>query len=56
MPADAAGEVQLPGARSRVHGDGLLDDEAIRDELADGLACDGDELIRFDSVMLGSSV
>ena len=34
----AAGGVQLTGARSRVHGDGLADDEAIADELADGLA------------------
>lgn len=37
MAADAAGEVQLTGARARVHGDGLLDDEAIRDQLADRL-------------------
>jgi len=29
---------ELPGARSRVHGDGLLNDEAILDELSDGLA------------------
>ena len=28
---------QLPGAGTRVHGDGLADDEAILDELADGL-------------------
>ena len=33
-----AGLVQLPGARARVHGNGLADDEAIGDELADGLA------------------
>lgn len=38
MAADAAGEVQLTRARARVHGDGLLDDEAIGDELADRLA------------------
>jgi len=29
---------EFPGARSRVHGDGLSDDEAICDELSDGLA------------------
>ena len=29
---------QLPGAGTRVHGDGLADDEAIGDEFADGLA------------------
>lgn len=34
----AAGEVELASTRSRVHGDGLLDDQAILDELADGLA------------------
>jgi len=38
VATDAAGEVQLTRARARVHGDGLLDDEAIVDELADGLA------------------
>jgi hypothetical protein len=38
VAADPAGEVQLAGARARVHGDGLLDDEAIGDELADRLA------------------
>jgi len=38
VATDAAGEVQLPRARARVHGDGLLDDEAIGNELADGLA------------------
>lgn len=38
VAADTAGEVQLPRARARVHGDGLLDDEAIGDELADRLA------------------
>lgn len=38
MAANAAGEVQLSGAGTRVHGDGLADDEAIGDELADGLA------------------
>lgn len=29
---------QHPGARARVHGRGLLDDEAVPDELADRLA------------------
>jgi hypothetical protein len=38
VSAVTSGEVQLAGARSRVHGDGLLDDEAIADELSDGLA------------------
>lgn len=38
VATDAAGSSQLPGARARVHGDGLADDEAIGDELADGLA------------------
>lgn len=38
VAADTAGEVQLTRARARVHGNGLLDDEAIGDELADGLA------------------
>ncbi len=38
VSANAAGEVQLTGAGARVHGDGLLDDEAIGNELADGLA------------------
>ena len=38
VAADAAGEVQLTRARARVHRHGLLDDEAIGDELADGLA------------------
>lgn len=38
VTTDAAGGVQLTGTRSRVHGDGLADDEAIADELADGLA------------------
>ena len=33
-----AGEVELTSTGSRVHGDGLLDDQAILDELADGLA------------------
>jgi hypothetical protein len=37
VATDPAGEVQLTRARARVHGDGLLDDEAIGDELADGL-------------------
>jgi len=34
----ATGGVQLTGTGARVHGDGLADDEAILDELADGLA------------------
>lgn len=34
----AAGKVELTSTGSRVHGDGLLDDQAILDELADGLA------------------
>lgn len=38
VTANAASEVQLTRARARVHGDGLLDDEAIGDELADRLA------------------
>lgn len=38
MSSDPSGEVQLTGARARVHGDGLSDDEAIGDELADSLA------------------
>jgi hypothetical protein len=38
VTADAAGGVQLTGTGARVHGDGLADDEAILDELADGLA------------------
>jgi hypothetical protein len=33
-----AGQVELAGAGTRVHGDGLADDQAIADELADGLA------------------
>jgi hypothetical protein len=38
VSANAAGKVQLTGARARVHNHGLLDDEAIGDELADRLA------------------
>jgi len=38
VSALSSGEVQLAGARSRVLGDGLSDDEAIGDELSDGLA------------------
>lgn len=37
MTTLAAGGVQLTGAGPGVHGDGLADDEAIADELADGL-------------------
>ena len=38
VTADAAGGVQLTGTGARVHGDRLADDEAILNELADGLA------------------
>lgn len=38
VTADSAGRVELTGTRARVHGHGLADDEAIADELADGLA------------------
>lgn len=38
VTADAASSGQLPGAGARVHGNGLPDDEAIGDQLADGLA------------------
>ena len=38
VATDAAGGGQLTGTGTRVHGDGLADDEAIGDELADGLA------------------
>jgi hypothetical protein len=38
VPADPPRRGQLPGTAPRVHGDGLADDEAIGDELADGLA------------------
>ena len=38
MSADAAGGGELSRTGSRVHGDLLADDEAIGDELADGLA------------------
>lgn len=38
VTAVAAGLVELTGAGAGVHGDGLADDEAIADELADGLA------------------
>ena len=38
VSADAAGGGELSGTGSRVHGDLLADDEAIGDELADGLA------------------
>ena len=37
VSALSSGEVQLASARSRVLGDGLSDDEAIGDELSDGL-------------------
>ena len=38
VSADSSCGCEFPGARSRVHGDGLSDDEAICNELADGLA------------------
>lgn len=38
VTTNPAGGGQLTGAGPRVHGDGLADDEAIADELADGLA------------------
>lgn len=38
VPSDTASSVKLTGAGTRVHGDGLADDEAIGDQLADGLA------------------
>lgn len=38
MATDAAGGGKLPSAGTGVHGDGLLDDKAIGDKLADGLA------------------
>lgn len=38
VATDSAGKVQLSGAGTRVHDNGLADDEAIGDELADGLA------------------
>ena len=38
VTAVAAGLVELTGAGAGVHGNGLADDEAIADELADGLA------------------
>jgi hypothetical protein len=38
VAANSSSGGQLPGAGTRVHGDGLADDEAILDELADGLA------------------
>lgn len=38
VSSDPPGKVELTGARARVHGDGLADDEAIGNELSDGLA------------------
>ena len=38
VSAVSAGLGELTGTRAGVHGDGLADDEAIADELADGLA------------------
>jgi len=37
VSTEATSGVQLTRTGARVHGDGLADDEAIRDELADGL-------------------
>lgn len=37
VSADSAGGGELTGTGAGVHGDGLADDEAIADELADGL-------------------
>lgn len=38
MTTDSAGEVEFAGTGAGVHGDRLADDQAIADELADGLA------------------
>jgi hypothetical protein len=38
MSADSSRRGQIPRSCSRVHGDGLADDEAIADEFADCLA------------------
>lgn len=38
VTSETTGSGQLSGTAARVHGDGLADDEAIGDELADGLA------------------
>jgi len=38
MSTEPSRSSELTSAGSRVHGDGLLDDEAICDELSDGLA------------------
>lgn len=38
VSANSAGGGQLSGTGTRVHGDGLANDEAILNELADGLA------------------
>tara|TARA_R110002003_G_scaffold104_46_gene8644 strand:- start:35840 stop:36109 length:270 start_codon:yes stop_codon:yes gene_type:complete len=38
VSANSSGSSQGSGSGTRVHGDGLADDEAILDELADGLA------------------
>jgi hypothetical protein len=37
VATNPAGEVELTSPAARVHGDGLLDDQAIGDQLADGL-------------------
>lgn len=38
MPTDPSCSSELSGTSTRVHGNGLADDEAIGDELADGVA------------------
>ena len=52
MPSNPPRGRQLTGTGTRVHGDGLADDEAIGDELADRLAgvCVGDfvDLVRVE--------
>lgn len=44
MSPDSSRSIQFPGTTARMHCDGLADDEAIVDELADGLTgvCVGD--------------
>jgi len=51
VAAVSSGEVQLPGTRPGVHRDGLADNKAIGDELADGLARVGiADLVNFVGV------
>lgn len=48
VPSNPPGGRQLPCTAAAVHGDGLADDEAIGDELADGLAGVGvGDLVHF---------